>query len=128
MDEFRVCRCNCTKANPAGTILVNSTQEQPDVQVDEQEIVKTSAIDSDDDIVGFVEETDLDIDSSLDDENNIKTKQLFTAYFELKGISFHDCQRTLKECKRKELDDEQVDLRVTAEPNNTSDRNAIIVE
>ena len=73
------------------------------------------------------------IDLDIDDDDNIEyeqqARQLFSEHFALKGSSYHeDCQKALRECKNKEINNEEIQIRVTSEPTNPRDKNAMIVE
>ena len=53
----------------------------------------------------------------------------FTENFTLEESSYHeDCQKALRKCKELQLQKENINLRVTPEPTNIRDKNAVIVE
>ena len=65
----------------------------------------------------------------VSEETHIDETAQFTEYFALKGSSYHeDCQKALRKSKQLQLHKENINLRVTPEPTNIRDRNAVLVE
>ena len=62
-------------------------------------------------------------------ETQVDEAAQFTEYFALKGSSYHeDCQKALRKRKELQFQKENINLRVTPEPTNIRDKNAVIVE
>ena len=62
-------------------------------------------------------------------ETHIDETAQFAEYFALEGSSYREeCQKVMRKCKQLQLQKENINLRVTPEPTNIRDKNAVIVE
>lgn len=120
--EVLVCNCNCSRYPSSANVIVEgmdpATQESCQSSTDSTDVSEEE------------EGSTLHVHDQLGGETQIdeETAQ-FTEYFALKGSSYHeDCQKTLHKCKQLQLQNKNIDLRVTPEPNNIRDKNAVIVE
>ena len=118
--EVLVCNCNCSRYPSAGNVIVDGT-DSPTQQSCQ------SSTDSTD-----MSEEEEGSDTSHDEisgETQTDEAEQFTEYFALKGSSYHeDCQKALRKCKQLQLQKENINVRVTPEPTNIRDKNAVMVE
>ena len=123
--DVLVCKCNCSSYPSTGNVIVDmlsendcTTQEASQLSTDATKLSGTDESDNEQfEQPGGESQGDYD-----------ETEQ-FTEYFALKGSSYHeDCQKALRKCKQLQLKNESVELRVTPEPTNIRDKNAVIVE
>jgi len=119
--EVLVCNCNCSRYPSPGNVIVkrmdSATQESCESTTDSTDLSEEEeGSDTLNDQLGG--ETEMDEETTQ-----------FTQYFALKGSSYHqDCHKTLRKCKQRQLQNENINLWVTPEPANIRDKNAVIVE
>ena len=122
--EVLVCNCNCSRYPSTGNVIVDGTDSTT------QQSCQSSTDSTD--MSEEEEEEEEGSDTFYDEvtgETQIDEEALFTEYFALKGSSYHeDCQKALRKCKQLQLQKENINLRVTPEPTNIRDKNAVIVE
>ena len=117
--EVLVCNCNCSQYPSSGNVIVKGMDSAT------QESCQSSTYSTD----LSEEEEGNTLYDPLGGETEIDEETQFTEYFALKGSSYHeDCQKTLRKCKQLQLQNENINLRVTPEPTNIRDKNAVIVE
>ena len=120
--EVLVCNCNCSRYPSSANVIVEgmdpATQESCQSSTDSTDVSEEE------------EGSTLHVHDQLGGETQINEETAqFTEYFALKGSSYHeDCQKTLHKCKQLQLQNKNIDLQVTPEPNNIRDKNAVIVE
>lgn len=118
--EVLACNCSCSSYPSAGNVIADGTDSVT------QESCQSSTDSTD---MSEEEEYSDTLPDQVSEETHIDETAQFTEYFALKGSSYHeDCQKALCKCKQLQLHKENINLRVTPEPTNIRDRNAVIVE
>ena len=122
--EVLVCSCNCSNYPATGKVIVDRSD---DSDAATQQSCQSSSELSD---PNETAESGDELDNQLDEETPVNDEiEQFTEYFALKGSSYHeDCQKTLRKCKQLQLRSEAIELRVSPEPTNIRDKNAVTVE
>ncbi|KAL9977762.1 hypothetical protein ACROYT_G015202 [Oculina patagonica] len=122
--DVLLCDCNCSNFPLAGKVIVDRSSGTDTTE----EFSHQSSTDTSDESKS--EGSDEELNEDLGGETAVSEEsEQFTEYFALKGSSYHeDCQKTLRKCKQLQLKKEAIGLRVSPEPGNPRDRNAVIVE
>lgn len=151
--DHKTVNCNCNSKSVQGKVWLSSSltlaakratssmqrmslsdiNEQEEENISEEESEEEELQDADEEVLGFV--TNRLINSRgagelIAAENTAchVSEPLFTESFTLKGSSYHEhFQETLKNCKDKKIKKESLPVRLSFEPVNVRDENAIVV-
>ncbi|KAJ7365171.1 hypothetical protein OS493_007822 [Desmophyllum pertusum] len=132
-----IVNCNCSKSSKQGKILLSSCAANiPDLQrlslninEEEEEEENEEEQDVEDDLFDL-DRVNSEAAELFAPENTIceVEEELFTESFTLKGSSYHEhFQNALKSCKQKMINKESVAVKLSFEPVNRRDENAILV-
>ena len=118
-------KCWCAAA------IVRGTPSAGNVIVDGTDSVTQESCQSSTDSTDMSEEEEGSdtLPDQVSGETHIDETAQFAEYFALEGSSYHEeCQKVMRKCKQLQLQKENINLRVTPEPTNIRDKNAVIVE
>lgn len=121
--DVELVRCNCSSFPEVGNIGVKSSSNGNNSQAVNDSSESESESDND------VSHEDVNSPTSHDSDNPNETPTLFTEYFKLKGSTYHaHFQDALRRCKRLSMDKRDISLKLSIEPANARDENAIVVQ